>query len=193
MTGPERAAIEGPNGSGKTTLLRVLKGEIAASSGFCKVNVPFAFLDQFAVTGDAFASPSIDGAFASIDKDKNKDREGERTPVELLRAYGKTLDPSDVGVRLAQAGIARGLTLPAKALSGGERLKVALLCAIHSDPPPQLLILDEPTNHLDLESVESVEKLLNAYSGAMIVVSHDAYFLERIGVTRRIRLKSVVL
>jgi ATPase subunit of ABC transporter with duplicated ATPase domains len=168
--GPERVAIEGPNGSGKTTLLRVLKGEIPASSGFCEVNVPFAFLDQFAGTGDAFMN-------------------GERSSVELLRMYGKTLDLSDAGTRLAQIGIAGGrLALPAKVLSGGERLKVGLLCAIHSDPSPQLLILDEPTNHLDLESVESVEKLLNAYSGAMIVVSHDAYFLERVGVTRRIRL-----
>ena len=168
--GPERAAIEGPNGSGKTTLLRVLKGEIPASSGFCEVNVPFAFLDQFAGTGDAFMDE-------------------KRSSVELLRMYGKTLDMSGAGTRLAQIGIAGGrLALPAKVLSGGERLKVALLCAIHSDPSPQLLILDEPTNHLDLESVESVEKLLNAYSGAMIVVSHDAYFLERIGETRSIRL-----
>jgi ATPase subunit of ABC transporter with duplicated ATPase domains len=109
--------------------------------------------------------------------------------VELLRAHGKTLDLGDAGTRLAQIGIARQrLALPVKVLSGGERLKVALLCAIHSDPSPQLLILDEPTNHLDLESVESVEKLLNAYRGALVVVSHDAYFLERIGVTRRIRL-----
>ncbi|MDR2178830.1 MAG: ATP-binding cassette domain-containing protein [Synergistaceae bacterium] len=168
--GPERAAIEGPNGSGKTTLLRVLKGEIPAASGHCEVNVPFAFLDQFAGTGGAFA-------------------DGERSSLELLQTYGKTLDRGNAGTRLAQIGILSGrLSLPVKVLSGGERLKVALLCAIHSDPSPQLLILDEPTNHLDLESVESVEKLLNSYSGALIVVSHDAYFLERIGVTRRIRL-----
>ncbi|MDR1621159.1 MAG: ATP-binding cassette domain-containing protein [Synergistaceae bacterium] len=170
VTGPERAAVEGPNGSGKTTLLRVLKGEIEASAGSCEVKVPFAFLDQFAGTSDAFMN-------------------GERSSVELLRAHGKNLDLGGAGTRLAQIGIAgERLALPAKVLSGGERLKVALLCAIHSEPSPQLLILDEPTNHLDLESVESVEKLLNAYSGALIVVSHDAYFLERIGATRRIRL-----
>ncbi|MDR1376757.1 MAG: ATP-binding cassette domain-containing protein, partial [Synergistaceae bacterium] len=109
-TGPERTAIEGPNGSGKTTLLRVLKGELEASSGFCKVNVPFAFLDQFAGTGGAFM-------------------DGERSSIELLRSYGKTLDQGEAGTRLAQIGIASGrLDLPIKVLSGGERLKVALLC-----------------------------------------------------------------
>ncbi|MDR2529753.1 MAG: ATP-binding cassette domain-containing protein [Synergistaceae bacterium] len=165
MTGPERAAVEGANGSGKTTLLRVLRSEVASLSGGCEVRVPYASLGQF----------------ADIDED--------RTPVELVRAESKTLSLSEAGTRLVQIGLARErLGLPARALSGGERLKLALLCAIHRDPPPQLLILDEPTNHLDLDSVESVEKLLNAYTGALIVVSHDACFLERIGVTQRIRL-----
>ncbi len=166
MTGPERAALTGPNGSGKTTLLKILKGELEPLSGVCETKVAFAYLDQF----------------ASLD--------GERTSLELLReASDGTLAVGEAGTRLAQIGIARErLNLPAKVLSGGERLKVALLCALHRTPAPQLLILDEPTNHLDLDSVESVEKVLNAYTGALIVVSHDAVFLDRIGVTRRIRL-----
>ena len=165
MTGPERAAVEGPNGSGKTTLLRVLTGEIAPVSGACEVKVPYSVLSQFA------------------------DVDEERNSVDLLRAGSASLSPADAGTRLAQVGIARErLKLPAKALSGGERLKVALLRVIHASPAPQLLILDEPTNHLDLGSVESVEKLLNAYTGALIVVSHDSWFLNRLGATRRIRL-----
>ncbi|MDR2137710.1 MAG: ATP-binding cassette domain-containing protein [Synergistaceae bacterium] len=165
VTGPERAAVVGANGSGKTTLLRVLKGEIAPISGTCEVKVPYAFLDQF----------------AAIDE--------KRSSMELLRGGDKTLPPEDAGTRLAQVGIARQrLWLPAGELSGGERMKVALLCAIHRAPSPQLLILDEPTNHLDLASVESVEKLLNAYTGALIVVSHDGHFLARVGVTRKIPL-----
>ena len=63
-------------------------------------------------------------------------------------------------------------------------------CALCAAPPPQLLILDEPTNHLDLESVRAVEAALAGYDGALLVVSHDADFLEAIGVERRIRLKS---
>jgi ATPase subunit of ABC transporter with duplicated ATPase domains len=168
LTGPERIAIEGPNGSGKTTLLRVLTGELSPLSGECEVKVPCAVLDQFA-------------RFSS---------EPGRPSVEILReSSGNTLSLAEAGTRLAQIGLARErLLLPAEVLSGGERLKVALLCALHRTPSPQLLILDEPTNHLDLDSTESVEKVLNAYTGAILVVSHDPFFLNNIGVSRRLRL-----
>jgi ATPase subunit of ABC transporter with duplicated ATPase domains len=163
ITGPGRTALEGANGSGKTTLLKVLMGQLAPLAGTSEVKVSYAVLDQF----------------ANLDE--------SRSPVELLRARSDSLSLGDAGTRLAQVGIAQErLRLPAGVLSGGERLKVALLCAIHSDPAPQLLILDEPTNHLDLDSVESVEKLLNAYTGALVVVSHDAHYLRRIGVTQRV-------
>ncbi|MDR1379614.1 MAG: ATP-binding cassette domain-containing protein [Synergistaceae bacterium] len=168
MTGPERAAIEGANGSGKTTLLRVLKGEIAPLAGTCQVKVPYTTLDQF----------------AGVDEMDEK-----RSSVDLLRSWDENLDLREACTRLAQIGIAQErLKLPLGVLSGGERVKVMLLCAIHRKPSPQLLILDEPTNHLDLNSVESVEKLLNTYTGALIVVSHDIHLLENIGVTRKIRL-----
>jgi ATPase subunit of ABC transporter with duplicated ATPase domains len=168
MTGPERVAIEGTNGSGKTTLLRILKGEIAPLAGTCQVKVAYAALDQFAGVDEA---------------------EGKRSSVDLLRSQDENLDLGEACTRLAQVGIARErLKLPLGVLSGGERVKVMLLCAIHSKPSPQLLILDEPTNHLDLNSLESVEKLLNTYTGALIVVSHDVHLLENIGATRRIRL-----
>ena len=67
------------------------------------------------------------------------------------------------------------------ALSGGERLRAALACVMTGAKPPQLLILDEPTNHLDLDSVIAVENALRAYDGALVVVSHDAGFLDAIG------------
>jgi ATPase subunit of ABC transporter with duplicated ATPase domains len=166
LTGPERAAVEGSNGSGKTTLIRVLTGELPPLSGRCEVKTSYALLDQF-----ARLTPG-------------------RPPVELLReSSGNILSLAEAGTRLAQIGIARErLLLPSEVLSGGERLKVALLCALHRSPPPQLLILDEPTNHLDIDSAESVEKVLNAYTGAILVVSHDSFFLSRIGISRRLRL-----
>jgi ATPase subunit of ABC transporter with duplicated ATPase domains len=73
-------------------------------------------------------------------------------------------------------------------LSGGQMLRAGLACVLGSPTPPPLLILDEPTNHLDIESVAAVEAGLTAYDGALLVVSHDAAFLEAVGVTRRISL-----
>jgi ATPase subunit of ABC transporter with duplicated ATPase domains len=74
------------------------------------------------------------------------------------------------------------------ALSGGQLLRAGLACVLGGPRPPALLILDEPTNHLDLESVEAVEDGLRAYDGALLVVSHDARFLEEVGIIRRVVL-----
>ena len=73
-------------------------------------------------------------------------------------------------------------------LSGGELLRAGLAVAIGGSRPAQLLILDEPTNHLDLESLATLEAGLNAYDGALLVISHDRVFLERIGIATRIAL-----
>ena len=80
------------------------------------------------------------------------------------------------------------MRLPASALSGSERLRAVLACVLHASPAPRLLLLDEPTNNLDIESVAQLETALNAYEGAMVVVSHDIAFLDAIGLTRRLAL-----
>ena len=74
--------------------------------------------------------------------------------------------------------------LPVASLSGGERLRATLACVLYAELAPQLLLLDEPTNNLDLASIGQLESALNAYRGAFVVVSHDAQFLENIGVDR---------
>ena len=78
--------------------------------------------------------------------------------------------------------------LPMAALSGGERLRATLACVLFAEPAPQLLLLDEPTNNLDLVSVSQLEAALNAYEGAVLIVSHDERFLDEIGIQRRLRL-----
>jgi ATPase subunit of ABC transporter with duplicated ATPase domains len=65
-------------------------------------------------------------------------------------------------------------------------MRGALLLAALLEPAPRLLMLDEPTNHLDLASMEALEAMLRSWPGALVVVSHDAHFLKRIGLTHRL-------
>ena len=77
---------------------------------------------------------------------------------------------------------------PAAVLSGGERLRAGLACLLGADQAPELLIADEPTNNLDLASLEALIGALRAFRGALLVVSHDATFLDDIGIEREITL-----
>ena len=76
----------------------------------------------------------------------------------------------------------------AKALSGGERLRLALAGVLCREHPPDLLLLDEPANHLDLKSIEQVESALHEFRGTLIVVSHDERFLLEVGVERELAI-----
>lgn len=158
LSGPFRLAIRGPNGCGKSTLLAMLAGELVPHEGVCDVRVPTAMLDQRA---------------SVIPED--------RSLLETLHALGAMLSEGELRSRLALLGLGPAqVNAPARTLSGGERLKAALACALWRKTPAELLLLDEPTNHLDIESAEAMEKALRAYPGAMVVVSHDEAFLEGI-------------
>ena len=162
--GPRRVAVSGPNGCGKSTLLRVLAGELRPRAGHCEVGVPFAYLDQH---------------LSGLDT--------TRSVVEQLAALNPALDAGTARTRLARLGLGADKALsPAGRLSGGERLKAALACALYGETPAQLLLLDEPTNHLDLDGLAAIETMLRQYRGALLVVSHDERFLETIEPTDRL-------
>ena len=166
LVGPERVALTGPNGSGKTTLIRLATGDLTPSAGNVRRGVTAALLDQR----------------ASLLHD-------DETLLQNFRRLNPAADENAAHAALARF-VFRNVTAlkPAGALSGGERLRAALACALMAASPPQLIILDEPTNHLDLDSIAAVEAALSAYDGALLVVSHDRDFLSAIGALREVRL-----
>jgi ATPase subunit of ABC transporter with duplicated ATPase domains len=166
ITGPERIAVEGPNGSGKSTLLALAAGRLESRAGEVRRPVACAFLDQ--------RVSLLDPALSVAD---NFARLHPGTTVNACRAA------------LARFRFrAEAAEQRAGELSGGQLLRAGLACVLGGEAPPPLLILDEPTNHLDLDSIAAIEAGLNAFDGALLVVSHDAIFLAAIGIDRRFRM-----
>lgn len=166
IVGRERVAIVGPNGSGKTTLLQVIVGNLKPFSGTIDLSVNFAALDQSVGVLDPEAS--IIENFRRINPASTENM----CRLTLARFHFR-----------ADAANQRTGTL-----SGGQMLRAGLACVLGGAEPPQLLILDEPTNHLDVDSIEAIEEGLNAYDGALLVVSHDEQFLSGVGIQREYRL-----
>ncbi|MGH8451510.1 ABC-F family ATP-binding cassette domain-containing protein [Pseudomonas sp.] len=164
LMGPVRVAVRGPNGCGKSTLLKLLAGHWRAISGKCAVHVPSAYIDQH---------------LALLDD--------QRSIVEQLNLLDTPLAEAELRTRLALLQLdAQRVTQPTGQLSGGERLKAAMVIALWRKIPAQLFLLDEPTNHLDLESVLAFERALQGFTGALLVVSHDEAFVQAIRPTHQL-------
>ncbi|MEO1082751.1 MAG: ABC-F family ATP-binding cassette domain-containing protein, partial [Acidobacteriota bacterium] len=167
IVGPERVALVGANGAGKSTLARVLIGDLEPSLGAVRLGERrVAWLDQRASMLD-----------------------GERPLLEGLLAAQPRLEAQDVYWGLDRFGLGRGAAgrRPAT-LSGGERIRAALVGLFATPSPPRFLVLDEPTNNLDLQTVEVLEQALRHYRGALLVISHDADFLGAVKTGRRVEL-----
>ncbi|CAI1629484.1 ABC-F family ATP-binding cassette domain-containing protein [Serratia marcescens] len=164
IDGPMRVALTGPNGCGKSTLLKSVLGQLTALSGHCHCPLPTAYLDQ---------------TLSQLDPNLSV--------MEHLGLQDSPLAEGALRTRLAQLQLgADRIALPLGSLSGGERLKTALACALWRRQPAQLLLLDEPTNHLDLASSLAIETALADFPGAMLVVSHDEDFLQALRPTHRL-------
>lgn len=157
----ERLAVIGENGKGKSTLLKTLIGQIPALGGRYTIGgeVEWVYFDQ-----QAAVMESKDPKLTVLEDFWNE--YPDLTETEVRQSLGSFLfTQEDVFKRLEQ-------------LSGGERVRLAL-CKILKRRP-NLLILDEPTNHMDIVGKEALESMLKNYSGTVLVVSHDRYFIKEI-------------
>ncbi|HPE61331.1 MAG TPA: ATP-binding cassette domain-containing protein [Thiolinea sp.] len=162
----ERWQIQGSNGSGKSTLLRVIAGLEQPRAGRCSVHGRCVYLDQHFSLLDA--ADSALGNLQRLHPDQDETR--LRTALAGLRLRGD-----------------KSLT-PIHHLSGGERLKVALLAVLLGEQAPNLLLLDEPDNHLDLDSRLLLEQTLASYPGTLLLVSHDPVLVEALNISRSLQL-----
>jgi ATP-binding cassette subfamily F protein 3 len=201
----ERIGLIGYNGTGKSTLLKVFTGQYAPSAGTVEKSrdTTIGFLHQDLLsfdTEDSILQVAL-GAFENILKLEKEiellGTELEKTGSdELAHQYADKLHELEIldgysihhrseeilqGLGFANADLQR----PYKEFSGGWRMRVLLAKMILMHP--DVLLLDEPTNHLDLPSIEWLEKYLQHYPGAVVIVSHDRYFLDRM-VTKIVEL-----
>jgi ATPase subunit of ABC transporter with duplicated ATPase domains len=154
----ERVVITGPNGSGKTTILAAAAGYLSIDEGYIQKapSAKVAYLDQEVM-------------MLSM----------EQTPLEYFNDCFNLLE-EDLVKELYKAGLGDFdlINRPFKTLSTGQRKRLMILSLILSNP--NVLLLDEPTNHLDFLTLEALEKALLSFEGAILAVSHDSTFIEKI-------------
>jgi ATP-binding cassette subfamily F protein 3 len=197
----DRVGLVGPNGEGKTTLLRIIGGMLDPTTGAVHRarGVRVGYLPQEPpAPQDATIHDAALGVFADLCRmEAELHAMAERLAgggeqPDLLKNYGAVQADFEArgGYRYPQRieQVLTGLAFPRQMwdrplaqLSGGQRTRVCLATLLLQDP--DILMLDEPTNHLDLDSIEWLEEWLSVFRGAIIVVSHDRWFLDRVTTT----------
>jgi ATPase subunit of ABC transporter with duplicated ATPase domains len=160
----ERVGIVGVNGSGKSTLLKAIAGQLPLASGKRRqgVTVRLAYLTQEVRELERFGDWRVIEAIEDV-----------RSSIQLGR---KEISAAQLAQRLGFTGGRQQTRV--RDLSGGERRRLQLTRLLMDEP--NVLLLDEPTNDLDIETLTSLEDLLDGWAGTLLVVSHDRYLLERV-------------
>ncbi|SDB10060.1 ATP-binding cassette, subfamily F, member 3 [Pseudobutyrivibrio sp. YE44] len=195
-----KVAIVGNNGTGKSTLLKIIIGELPADDGevTLKKDATMGYLAQY--QEDAFGSNILDTVLGAREDLLSMEKKLSEMEMQM-----SSLDPSEMTsfmdnyhklqhqfdlqggytFRSEAVGILKGLGFEQedfeksmKELSGGQKTRVSLGRLLASTP--DLLLLDEPINHLDLKSIMWLEGYLSSYKGAVVIVAHDRYFLDKI-------------
>ncbi|MDR2814136.1 MAG: ATP-binding cassette domain-containing protein [Prevotellaceae bacterium] len=165
----DRIHLAGDNGAGKTTLVKLLTGELRPSCGAVKrADFHWIYLDQSYTQTDA--PYSVEELAATYNHQRLETH-------EVRLRLNRFLFPPDTWGK------------PCRALSGGEKMRLYLCCLMISNQTPDLIILDEPANNLDLSSLHILTQTLKGYKGSLLVISHDRYFVEKIGVNGRMELE----
>ncbi|MGN6648156.1 MAG: ATP-binding cassette domain-containing protein [Cytophaga sp.] len=166
-----RTALKGNNGSGKTTLVKILLGQLLPHAGTVhKSSDRILYIDQ---------------EYSAM----NQPRSVYEQAV-LFNTSG--LQEHELKIRLSRFLFHKdSWDKSCTVLSGGERMRLLLCCLTITANAPDMIILDEPTNNLDLQNIAILTAALNAYKGTLLVISHDAYFLQQIGVEEVIELKNL--
>ena len=197
----DRMGLVGVNGCGKSTLMKIIAGEETADSGSVNMQkgLRIGYLaQQGELTGEETVREVLESVFDPLVRMEEEMRSlenemaGHGEDAEALRRLGSRYDAltreferrDGYSWRSRVTGVLKGLKLwemremKTARLSGGERTRLCLGRMLLSEP--DLLLLDEPTNHLDLKSISWLEDYLNSYHGAVLVISHDRYFLDHV-------------
>ncbi|MBE6023607.1 MAG: ABC-F family ATP-binding cassette domain-containing protein [Cellulosilyticum sp.] len=201
----EKVALIGNNGAGKTTLLKILTKELDPDQGIvtCSKDCQIGYLKQHMdLSSERTVYEELLSVFDEVISLEEKLHEMENeiaktSSMDLINNYDKLRiefeSKKGYEYKSLVKGVLKGLGFeesvydkPISILSGGQKNRVALGKLLLQEPT--LLLLDEPTNHLDIEAIEWLEGFLRNYKGAVLIISHDRYFLDKI-VTKVIHLE----
>ncbi|WP_312562868.1 ABC-F family ATP-binding cassette domain-containing protein [Anaerospora sp.] len=196
----DKLGLIGANGAGKSTLMRCMLGLEAVDSG--RVGIPegetIGYVEQDASLGQGTLYDELSAAWqdvmqwqrdmARLEKEIAQEKDHERQQV-LIKQYGRITEKFERGggyeyeniIRRVASGLGftgGDLDRPISAFSGGQKTRISLAKALARRP--DFLFLDEPTNHLDISMVEWLEEYLKDYSGGVLIISHDRYFLDQV-------------